>query len=66
MGKMQAFTTFYCARCQTGTQHRITLARRTAEAGVMQVSAVCGQCGRRDGFVMSERQLRELINGHGA
>ena len=66
MGKVQAITTFYCARCETGTQHRITMARRTAEASVMQVSAVCLQCGRRDGFIMSERQFRELINGHGA
>jgi RNase P subunit RPR2 len=63
MGKAQAITTFYCARCQTGTQHSITMARRTAEAGVMQVSAVCVQCGRRDGFAMSERQFRELIDG---
>jgi len=63
MGQAQAITTFYCARCQIGTQHRITKARRTAEANVMQVSAVCMQCGRRGGFVMSERQLRSLTNG---
>jgi len=65
MAKVLAATTFYCTSCETGTQHRITLARRTAEAGVMQVSAVCLQCGRRARFIMSERQLQGLTNSHG-
>jgi RNase P subunit RPR2 len=52
----------YCERCGHLTPCRVTAARRSQWPEVMEASAICQACGRRDKYALKRERLRGLIN----